>query len=150
MVDWYATMKFMHVLLVVLVGGMSAGSGVWIEFAAQGAHEAFVLRNVRRFHLRFILPGLLLIPVSGVVTAQIGGLPLTLGWVVVAAGLWFLVFVAMLMYAWLVTRQLQVLETVGPADQGYRRLARGGVVLGAGAGAVFILIVYVMVVKPAW
>lgn len=78
---------------------MSAGSGVWIEFAARGAHEASVLRHVRRFHLRFVLPGLVLIPMTGVATAWTGGLPLTLGWIVVAAGLWAAVFVAMLVYA---------------------------------------------------
>lgn len=61
-----------------------------------------------------------------------------------------LVFAAMLVYGGLVTRQLQALEEVGPADRGYRRLARTGVVLGAFAGGVFALIVYVMVAKPAW
>jgi uncharacterized membrane protein len=137
-----------NVVLVVLVGGMSAGSGVWIEFAARGEQEAFVLRHVRRFHLRFVLPGLVLIPVTGVATAWVGSLPLTLGWILVAAVLWAVVFVAMLVYAWVVTRQLRMLEDGASAEGGYRRLALAGVVLGGAAGAVFIAIVYVMIAKP--
>lgn len=148
MVDWYTTAKFVHVMLVVLVGGTSAGSGFWIEFAARDAHEAFVLRQVRRFHLRFVLPGLVLIPVTGVATARVGGLPLTLGWIVAAAVLWTVVFVAMVVYAWVVTRQLRMLEDGDAADGGYRRLAFAGIVLGGAAGAVFAAIVYVMVAKP--
>lgn len=148
MVDWYTTTKFVRVMLVVLVGGMSAGSGFWIEFTARGEYEAFVLRQVRRFHLRFVLPGLVLIPVTGVATAWVGGLPLTLGWIVVAVVLWAVVFVAMLAYAWVVTRQLQMLEDGDAADGGYRHLALAGIVLGGAAGVVFAAIVYVMIAKP--
>ena len=118
MVDWYTTAKFVHVMLVVLVGGVSAGSGFWIEFAAEGEQEAFVLRHVRRFHLRFVLPGLVLIPVTGVATA------------------------------WVVTRQLQMLEDGDAADDGYRRLALAGIVLGGASGVVFVGIVYGMIAKP--
>lgn len=148
MVDWYTTAKFVHVMLVVLVGGMSAGSGVWIEFATRDGYEIFVLRQVRRFHLRFVLPGLVLIPVTGVATAQVGNLPLTLGWIVGAAALWMVVFVAMLVYAVVVTRQLQMLEEGDAASSGYRRLAFAGIALGAAAGVVFMAIVYVMIAKP--
>lgn len=122
-------MTFLHVLLVVLVGGMSAGCGVWIEIAARGVHEAFVLQHVRKLHRRFVLPGPVLLPVSGVITAWVGDLPLTLGGVV-AAAIWALVLAAMLVYGWLVTRQLLAPEEVGPTDRGYRHLARAGVVLG--------------------
>ncbi|WP_227356835.1 DUF2269 family protein [Haladaptatus salinisoli] len=148
MVDWYTTTKFVHIMLVVLVGGMSAGSGFWVEFAARGEYEYFVLRQVRRFHLRFVLPGLVLIPATGVATAWVGGLPLTLGWIVVATVLWAVVFVAMLAYAWVVTHQIRMLEDGDAEDGGYRRLALAGIVLGAGAGLVFAAIVYVMIAKP--
>jgi hypothetical protein len=74
---------------------------------------------------------------------------LTAHWIQAALVLWTAGLLLLGGYIPLLRRQIALLETVGTRDVTYRRTAAAGRVLGAVSGFVIVLIVYLMVAKPA-
>lgn len=132
--DAYALLKALHVMLAILAGGTSASSGLWLERAPrEPEHEAYALRGVSWIQRRVVVPLFALTGLSGLALVLVGKLPWTMRWLEAGIALWAVALVWVAVDAFLLPRRV----TWG------RRLAGGA------AGLLVLLIVFLMVAKPA-
>jgi hypothetical protein len=144
----YLLLKFFHILIAILALGMSAGLGVVLEFyGSHPTHGPFVLRAIGRLVALFVLPGYVLMLVTGLWMVSLAW-PLTTRWVQGAMALWAAGIATLLIFLAVLRRQLRLLEAEGPATAAYQRISLLGRGLGAGLGLVVITILYLMVFKP--
>jgi uncharacterized membrane protein len=144
----YLAVKYLHILLAILALGTSAGLGIVLEFYGDHpVHGGFVLRAIHRIETYFVLPGYVLMLITGLWMAdQSWGL--TTAWIKAAIGLWLLGAVCLGAYPMLLHRQIAFFDTAGPLSARYRRLSLLGRVLGAAGGLVIAVMLYLMVAKP--
>jgi uncharacterized membrane protein len=144
----YLLLKFLHILIAMLALGTSAGLGIALEFYGRHpVHGPFLLRVIRRMVAFFVLPGYVLMLVTGLWMVSISW-PLTTKWVQEAVALWAVGIAVLAGFLVVVGRQLRMLETEGPGSRSYQRVSLVGRALGAGLGLVVISILYLMVFKP--
>jgi uncharacterized membrane protein len=148
MTNPYLLLKFVHILIAILALGASAVLGVALElYGSHPTHGPFLLRAIRRLVAYFVLPGYVLVLVTGLLLVRIAW-PLTTRWVKEALALW-VVGIAVLGCDLVVLRhQERLLEAGGPDSASYRRASLLGRGLGAGLGLVVLVILYLMVFKP--
>jgi uncharacterized membrane protein len=145
----YLDFKFAHVLIAIVALGSSAGLGILLTFFADDpAHGPFVLRAIRQLLYYIVAPGYVLMLASGMWMGHLAGL-LDAHWTEAAMNLWGVgaVFIVLSLVA--LHRQIALFESAGPASPAYRRMAMLGRLSGAGAGVVIVVIVHLMVFKPA-
>src|SRR5215207_11380135 len=66
MITQYLLWKFFHILIAILALGTSAGLGIVLEFyGSHPTHGPFLLRAIRRMVTFFVLPGYVLMLVTG-------------------------------------------------------------------------------------
>jgi len=148
MITEYLWVKFLHILIGILALGTSAGLGIVLEFYGDHpTHGAFLLRAIKRVVTFFVIPGYLLMLVSGLWMANLTW-PLTTRWIQAALVLWGIGLVLLSMSLAVLRGQLRLMEAGGVATSSYRRLSLFGRGLGAGSGLVVIVILYLMVFKP--
>lgn len=144
----YLLVKFFHVLVAIVALGTSAGLGIVLEFyGSHPTHGSFVLRAIGRIVSFVVIPGYVLMLVTGLWMAS-HAWSFTVKWIEAALVLW--AFGLALLGASLasVRTQRELLDMQGAASAAYRRaafLARG---LGAAAGLAVVAILFLMVVKP--
>ena len=149
MIGDYLWLKFAHVFIAVVAIGTSAGLALWLEFFGNHpVHGAFVLRAIRRLLFCVVMPGYVLMLVTGMWMGHLASL-LDAHWTEAAMNIWgigalFFVGVAIALH-----RQIRLIETEGPASAAYKRVALLGRLMGGGAGLVIVIILYFMVFKPA-
>jgi uncharacterized membrane protein len=81
MISQYLLVKFLHILIAILALGTSAGLGIALEF--YGNHPAygpFLLRAIGRIVAFFVLPGFVLMRVTGLWMVTLAW-PLTTKWI---------------------------------------------------------------------
>jgi uncharacterized membrane protein len=148
MIAQYVWVKFFHILIAILALGTSAGLGIVLEFyGAHPTHGPFLLRAIGRIVAFFVLPGYVLMLVSGLWMVNLSW-PLTTNWVQAALALWGIGIAVLSVFLAVLRKQLRLFEAEGPTSGSYQRvslLCRG---LGAGLGLVVIFILYLMVFKP--
>ena len=145
----YLLLKFLHILIAILALGTSAGLGIALEFyGRQPVHGPFLLRVIRRMVAFFVLPGYVLMLVTGLWMVSISW-SLTTRWVQEALAGWAVGIAVLAEFLVVLGRQLRMLETEGPGSRSYQRVALVGRALGAGLGLVVVFILYLMVFKPA-
>lgn len=144
----YELWKFAHVALAILAGGSSASLGILLERASGKPEERTVLRHVGWIEERVVLPLLLALGAVGLGTMLAGGLPWTMRWLSLSIGLSVAMLLGYAGHALLLRRQLRALDEHGAASPRYKRLSLAGRALGALAGLLFMLVVWLMVVKP--
>ena len=148
MITEYLLAKFLHILIAILALGTSAGLGIVLEFYGNHpAHGSFVLRAIRRIVAFFVIPGYVLMLVTGLWMAKFSW-PLTLKWIQAALALWGIGIVILGIFLSVLHKQIGLFDTKGPASDLYRRVSLLGRGLGAGAGLVVALLLYLMVFKP--
>jgi uncharacterized membrane protein len=144
----YLVLKFIHIMIAILALGTSAGLGIVQEFYAEDpAHGAYMLRAIARLEAVFVIPGFVLMPVTGLWMAN-GVWPLSTPWLAASLALGSVGLVLLLGTLGILRRQIQALETAGLDSRTYRRLSLLGRILGGAAGLIVVAIVYLMVVKP--
>ena len=144
----YLLLKFLHILIAILALGTSAGLGIALEFyGRQPVHGPFLLRVIRRMVAFFVLPGYVLMLVTGLWMVSISW-PLTTRWVQEALAGWAVGVAVLAEFLVVLGRQLRMLETDGPGTRSYQRVSLVGRALGAGLGLVVVFILYLMVFKP--
>jgi uncharacterized membrane protein len=144
----YLLVKFFHILIAILALGTSAGLGIALEFyGSHPAHGPFLLRAIGRIVAFFVLPGYVLMLVTGLWMVNVSW-PLTTRWIQAAMALWAVGIVVLASFLAVLRRQLRVLKTEGPTSTVYQRLSLLGRGLGAGLGLVVIIMLYLMVFKP--
>jgi uncharacterized membrane protein len=148
MTSEYLLLKFFHILIAILALGTSAGLGIVLEFyGSHPTHGPFLLRAIRRLVAFFVLPGYVLMLVTGLWLVNMAW-PLTTRWIQGAMVLWALGTAGLAIFLAILRKQIRLLEAEGPNSASYQRVSLLGRGLGAGLGLVVIVILYLMVFKP--
>jgi uncharacterized membrane protein len=144
--------KFIHVLLAIVAVGFNASYGIWLARAASApqATQSLVLRTIKLMDDRFANPAYGLLLVTGLFMAFSAGIPFSRLWIALAIGLWaVLMFVGLGFYTPTLREQIRVLESEGPGSEEYQRLAARGRNIGILLAVIVVVIVFLMVTKPA-
>jgi uncharacterized membrane protein len=148
MISEYLLVKFFHILLAILALGTSAGLGIALEFyGSHPTHGPFLLRVIGRIVAFFVLPGYVLMLVTGLWMVNMSW-PLTTKWVQAAMALWAVGIAILTSFLAVLRKQLRVLETEGSTSAAYQRVSLFGRGLGAGLGLIVVVMLYLMVFKP--
>ena len=144
-------LKFIHVLLAIVAVGFNASYGIWLARAANApqATQSHVLRTIKFLDDRIANPAYGLLLLTGLWMIFSAGIPIRL-WIALAIGLWLvLVVVGLGVYTPTLRDQIRVLESEGPGSDEYQRLSSRGRTLGIVLGVIVVVIVFLMVTKPA-
>ena len=143
--------KFIHVLLAIVAVGFNASYGIWLARSANAsqATQSHVLRTIKFLDDRIANPAYGLLLLTGLFMIFSAGIPVRL-WIALAIGLWLvLIFVGLGVYTPTLRDQIRVLESDGPGSEEYRRLSARGRTVGIVLGIIVVVIVFLMVTKPA-
>jgi len=144
--------KFIHVLLAIVAVGFNASYGIWLARSATVAQatQSHVLRTIKFLDDRFANPAYGLLLITGLLMAFSAGIPFSRLWLAASIGLWFvLVFLGLGIYTPTLRDQIRVLESEGPGSEQYQRLASRGRTVGIVLAIIVVVIVFLMVTKPA-
>jgi len=144
--------KFIHVLLAIVAVGFNASYGIWLARSSTTtqATQSHVLRTIKFLDDRFANPAYGLLLITGLLMAFSAGIPFSRLWLAAAIGLWLvLVFVGLGIYTPTLRDQIRVLESEGPGSEEYQRLAARGRTVGIVLAIIVVVIVFLMVTKPA-
>lgn len=148
MVTGYALLKLSHIFIAVVALGTSAGLGIVLEFYGNHpTHGLFILRMIYRLVALVVMPGYLLMLVTGAWLTHLSW-SFSTPWVRFALGLWVLGAVFLGLSLAVLRKQIASLEATGPDSADYKRRSIVERVLGGGGGLVIVAILYLMVVKP--
>jgi len=144
--------KFIHVLLAIVAVGFNASYGIWLARSATAAQatQSHVLRTIKFLDDRFANPAYGLLLITGLLMAFSAGIPFSRLWLAASIGLWFvLVFLGLGIYTPTLRDQIRVLESEGPGSEEYQHLAARGRTVGIVLAIIVVVIVFLMVTKPA-
>lgn len=143
--------KWIHVLAAIAAVGANITYGIWISRARREPNELpFVLHTINVIDSRLANPCYGLLLLTGLMMAYLVPIPLTTPWLLSAIVLYVLAaFLGVFAYAPTMRDQRKHLETDGFQSPGYQEAARKGTLMGILVTADVILIVLLMVVKPA-
>ncbi len=144
--------KFIHVLLAIVAVGFNASYWIWLARSATAAQatQSHVLRTIKFLDDRFANPAYGLLLITGLLMAFSAGIPFSRLWLAASIGLWFvLVFLGLGIYTPTLRDQIRVLESEGPGSEQYQRLASRGRTVGIVLAIIVVVIVFLMVTKPA-
>lgn len=144
----YVWLKFFHILIAIIALGASAGLGIVMEFYGDHpVHGLFVLRAIKRLVGFVVIPGYLLMVVTGLwLTHNAWSFSLT--WIQAALVLWVLGGAAFVVSLILLNKQIALFEVDGLTSTSYKRVSLLGRLFGGASGLIVVIIVYVMVAKP--
>lgn len=148
----YLVVKLAHIVIAIVALGTSAGLGILLElYGEHPTHGAYLLRAIRALERALVLPGYVLMLVTGLWMVALTW-SLRTPWLQAALLLWALGLLLLGAYLPMLDRQIRLAERRERASPAYRRLARAGRVVGGAAGLVVVVIVGLMVLKPdlAW
>ena len=147
----YLILKWFHVLMAITALGANITYGVWFSRAArEPQHLTFALRGIRILDNRIANPAYGLLLLTGFAMAGIGRIPFTTPWLLTSLILYvILVIIAAAGYTPTLRRQIQALDAGGPHSPEYQRLTARGTRLGILLTILAVIIVFVMVTKPA-
>jgi uncharacterized membrane protein len=148
MTSEYLLLKFFHVLIALVALGTSAGLGIVLEFyGSHPTHGPFLLRAITRIVALLVIPGYVLMLVTGLWMVHLSW-PWTTRWIQGALALWGVGLAMLILDLAVLRKQRRLIETQGSATRSYQLVSLLGRGLGAGAGLVVIIILYLMVFKP--
>jgi uncharacterized membrane protein len=149
----YLLLKYLHIISAIVAVGFNASYGLLIGRArrggADGREMAFALKTVKLMDDRFANPCYGLLLVTGVAMVLLQDYPWSMMWI--HGSLALLVIVAVLgfaVYTPTLRRQIEIIETRGPADPELARLSTRATIVGALLGVLVAVIVALMVYKP--
>ena len=150
----FTTLKFVHVVLAIVAIGYNASYGLLIARARAGGIDGremrFALGTVKFMDDYVANPCYALLLVTGGAMVYLSGYPWTLKWIYLSLGLLVLAFaIAIVLYSPTLRRQIELLEASDPSDPEFLKLSSRGAALGGVLGVIVILIVALMVFKPA-
>lgn len=155
----YLTLKFLHIVGAILFLGNITTGVFWKAHADKSRDPrliAHVLEGIIRSDRLFTIPGVILILLSGITAAIVGGLPLLrTAWI--AGGIALFTVAGVAFMARIAPLQRQMLDLARSAtDQSsfdwatYDRLSRGWAIWGSIALLAPALAAALMVFKPSW
>lgn len=151
----YLSLKYLHLLSMVLLFGTGLGSAFYKWMADRSGDLRHIARTNRQVVLAdwiFTTPTVILQPVSGLVMIHLVQLPLSTPWVAASLWLYALAGACWLPVVWLQIRMRQLsdhaLHSEGGLPPLYWRYARRWFWLGVPAFVSMMVIVLLMVFKP--
>jgi uncharacterized membrane protein len=150
-VELYPYIKFVHIFLAIMAVGFNASYGIWLARAAkEPAHESHVLRTIKVLDDRFANPAYVLLLLTGILMVVISPLEFETLWISTSIGLWVLLaLIGFLGYTPTLRRQIALLDSGQGGSGEFQRLAKRGQMLGGILAVVVLVIIYLMVLKPA-
>ena len=147
----FLIIKWIHILSAIVAVGANITYSIWIAQASRDPKVLpFVLRNISWIDRRIANPCYGLLLLTGLIMVFITRIPLTTPWLLTALILYVLAaLLGIFVYAPAARRQIQVLEGEGFDSPNYKALARQGNRLGLLVTLDVVIIVFLMVVKPA-
>lgn len=147
----FLIVKWIHVLAAITAVGANVTYGIWIARASSEPKALpFVLRNIRVIDSRLANPCYALLLLTGVAMAFLLPIPLTTPWLLTAIVLYVLAaLLGIFAYAPVLRAQIRMLDGAGFEAAGYRELARRSSLLGILVMLDTVIIVFLMVMKPA-
>ena len=147
----FLLIKWIHVLSAITAVGANITYGIWISRASrEPAALPFVLRTIKVIDDRVANPLYVLLLLTGLTMAFIIPIPLTTPWLMTALILYAIATIlGMVVFVPVFRRQVQLLESEGIESPKYKATAKQSTLLGLVVGAEVIVIIFLMVVKPA-
>lgn len=150
----YLTLKYLHILSMVLLFGTGLGSAFYKWMADRSRnleHIAITNRHVVLADWIFTTPTVIFQPVSGIWLAYLAGIPLSTNWVLISLALYVLAGICWVPVVWLQIRMSKLanaaIESQSPLNDDYWRYARIWFWLGVPAFVAMVLVVFLMVFK---
>lgn len=150
----YLSLKYLHILSMVLLFGTGLGSAFYKWMADRSKnieHIAIVNRHVVFADWIFTTPTVIFQPISGIWLASLAGIPLTSFWLSTSIALYILAGICWLPVVWLQIRMSKLandaLKNKTPLTEDYWRYAKIWFWLGVPAFISMVLIVLLMVFK---
>ncbi len=147
----FLLIKWIHVLAAITAVGANITYGIWIARASREPKVLpFVLRNIKLIDDRVANPCYGLLLLTGLTMAFVVPIPLTTPWLLTALVLYVMTtLLGIVGFVPVFKRQIQLLDSEGVDSPNYQAMAKQGRVLGIATGIDVIIIVFLMVVKPA-
>ena len=147
----FLIVKWIHVLAAITAVGANITYGIWIGRASKEPNFLpFVLRNIKFIDDRVANPGYGLLLLTGLTMAFLAPIPLTTPWLLTGLTLYVIAgLLGVFAYSPIVKRQIQLLDNEGIGSPNYQAVANRARLLGMLVGLDVIIIVFLMVVKPA-
>ena len=148
---FFLLVKWIHVLSAITAVGANFTYGIWTARASREPKVLpFVLRNIHFVDTRIANPCYVLLLITGLTMAFTLPIPPTTPWLLTALVLYVLAaLLGITLYAPAVRRQIRLLESEGFDSPGYRASAKRSTLLGVLVTLDVVVIVFLMVVKPA-
>jgi uncharacterized membrane protein len=149
----YLIVKWLHVLFSTVLFGTGIGSAFYMLFTSLGRDPravAHVARWVVIADWVFTTPTVILQPATGLYLVHLAGLPLSSRWLAWSVVLYAIAIASWLPVVWLQLQMRNLAQAAGselPAR--YWRCLRWWIALGCIAFVAFVMVFYLMVVKPA-
>jgi uncharacterized membrane protein len=147
----FSIIKWIHVLFAITAVGANITYGIWIAQAARDPKVLpFVLRNISWIDRRIANPCYGLLLLTGLTMASMTSIPLTTPWLLTALILYVIAaLLGIFLYAPVSRRQVKLLESEGFDSPNYKAVAKQSTQLGILVTLDVVIIVFLMVVKPA-
>lgn len=146
----WVVLKYVHILAVVVALGANFTYAFWLTRAGRDSERlVFVIESIRRLDRRVANPGYIVAAIAGVGIVLTGPYRFETPWIVAAIVLYVLVAVlGIALYAPAVRVQLELARRA-PESEAYGAAARRAQALGLLVTAIVVVIVGLMVFKPA-
>jgi len=150
MFSLYLVLKFIHILAAITAVGANITYGVWsARSQAEPAHLGFALKGIKFLDDRIANPAYGVLLLTGLLMVFMQW-RITSLWIIVALLLFaVLVVVAVAFYSPLLRNLIKLVDAGDTTSPDFARLARQNRMLGPGIGLIVVLILVMMVFKPA-
>jgi uncharacterized membrane protein len=147
----FLIVKWIHVLSAITAVGANLTYSFWIRRASRQPESLpFVLKTIRLIDQRVANPCYAVLFVTGLAMAFIVPTSLSTPWLLTAIVLYILAaLLGIFIYTPVVKEQVRMLESAGLQSPGYQAVARRSALLGMLVTLDVVIIVFLMVVKPA-
>ena len=153
--DWYLSLKWLHILSSVVLVGTGFGSAFYLFFTHRTknvAAIAVVVKLVVRADFWLTTPTIVIQPISGIALAYLAGFPLTQGWLAYSLFLYALAGACWLPVVWLQIQMARIAEQclaqAMPLPEKYWQYAKYWERLGYPAFLAMLGVYWLMVFKP--
>jgi uncharacterized membrane protein len=145
------TVLYVHILAAIVAVGLNISYAVWIIRARMDpAHTAFALKGIKFLDDRIANPAYGVLLLTGILLVFLAGYSLTTLWIDIALVLFvLLVVVAVVFYTPALREQIKLVESGDTSSAALTRLAQRGQVAGQALGVIVLVILAIMVFKPA-
>ena len=147
----FLIIKWIYVLSAIAAVGANITYGIWIARASkEPKFLPFVLRNIKLIDDRVANPCYGLLLLTGLTMAFLAPIPLKTPWLLTGLTLYVIAgLLGAFGFTPIVKQQIQLLDSEGIDSPNYQAVAKKATLLGILVGVDVVIIVFLMVVKPA-